>query len=364
MVDLNRNVYCILGLPFDAISMTNSLLHLRNSAKNNCRCFLSTPNLNFLIASQTDKAFRDSVIDSDLSIADGMPIIWIAKILRIPIVERVAGSDLFEKLRESCHKPLKVFFFGGMDGIAETACNNINKEKGGLLAVGFETPGFGEIDGMSSQLTINKINACNPDFVVVALGAKKGQAWIQQNRDKINAPIISHLGAVVNFVAGNIKRAPHFFQKLGFEWLWRIYQEPTLWKRYYSDSINLCWLLFAKVFPYKLWIIKNRRYFTQKQDLQLVYSQNLEYITIQIKGACTIDTLTPLKLKLSELVEEHCFFELDLKEVVVIDSAFVGLCILLYGHLSKLGGNLKLVNINNDCLKIIKWNCAEFIIDN
>ena len=79
---------------------------------------------------------------------------------------------------------------------------------------------------MSDQGIIQNINATNADFVLVALGARKGQAWIMANRRQLEAPVISHLGAVVNFAADRIARAPNWAQNMGIEWLWRIYQEP------------------------------------------------------------------------------------------------------------------------------------------
>ena len=97
--DFNRDVHCLFGLPFDAVTLAEAEQRVRSAADQRASCFLSTPNLNFLIGCQTDAAFRDSVINSDLSIADGAPILWLSKLLGIPIHERVAGSSLFERLR-------------------------------------------------------------------------------------------------------------------------------------------------------------------------------------------------------------------------------------------------------------------------
>ena len=188
--------------------MRQTVESVRQSAVDKSPCFLSTPNLNFLIASQSDPDFRRSVINSHLSIADGMPLIWVARLLDIPLPARVAGSELIEMLRRRDFKPNKViniFFFGGEDGVAEQACQVINTEKGGLACAGFHSPGFGSISDMSVPAIIETINQSNADFIIVALGARKGQAWIEKNREMLSAPVISHLGAVVNFVAGNVK---------------------------------------------------------------------------------------------------------------------------------------------------------------
>lgn len=249
----DRALHWILGLPFDAVSLSEAVQIVRNAARQRTPLFISTPNLNFLIASQKDPAFRDSVIHSDLSLADGMPILWLAKLLKVPIRERVAGSTLFEQLRYSPlqpeDRPLRVYFFGGPDGVAEKAANAINQDRTSMQCVGYCAPGFGSLDDISTPALLAHINASEADFVVVSLGAQKGQAWIERNRPQLAAPIISHLGAVVNFVAGNVQRAPVWMQRVGLEWVWRIKEEPSLWKRYFNDGVDLLHITITQVIP-------------------------------------------------------------------------------------------------------------------
>ena len=106
-----RDVWCIMGLPFDAVTLDDVVGKVRESTVSGKDCFLSTPNLNFVISAQTDKTFFQSVVDSNISIADGMPLIWVARLLGIPVDERVAGSTLFNQLsRLPSEKKIKVFF--------------------------------------------------------------------------------------------------------------------------------------------------------------------------------------------------------------------------------------------------------------
>lgn len=256
----NRNLHWILGLPFDAITLQEAVHQVRSAAANRTPLFISTPNLNFLIASQKDEAFRNSVIHSELSLADGMPIIWLAKLLKVPIRERVAGSSLFEALRhqplQAGERPLKVFFFGGPDGVAQRACDAINHSSTAMVCTGALSPGFGTLEDMSTPDVVAHINASGADFVVVSLGAQKGQAWIERNRHQLDAPIISHLGAVVNFVAGNVKRAPPWMQRVGLEWLWRVKEEPHLGSRYAKDAFGFLILGIKGVLPF---IVRSRK---------------------------------------------------------------------------------------------------------
>ena len=102
---------------------------------------------------------------------------------------------------------------------------------------------------MSTPAIIDAINASDADFLAVALGAKKGQAWLQQNHARLRIPVRVHLGATINFQAGTLKRAPTLIQRLGLEWLWRIKEEPQLWRRYWNDGLALLGLLITRVFP-------------------------------------------------------------------------------------------------------------------
>jgi len=207
-LDLGRPVEALLGLPFDALSLDEAVAEVRRCARERRPCFLSTPNVNFAVAAQDDQAFRASVLHSDLSLADGMPIVWAARLLGSRLPERVSGSDLFARLQREPGEPLKVYFFGGPDGVAERAAAALDTRGGGLRCVGFDSPGFGSVEAMSGEERIARINGSGADFLVVSLGARKGQAWIERNRARLAPPVISHLGAVVNFVAGELRRSP------------------------------------------------------------------------------------------------------------------------------------------------------------
>lgn len=242
-----RRTVQLLGIEFDVISLEETVARLRDAAITRRPLFLSTANVNFAVLASRDEAFRLSLDASDLCVPDGAPIVWIARLLRLPLRQRVAGADIFEALRRVTGSPLRIYFFGGPPGTASRAAEVINAEARGLLCVGFQSPGYGGVDSMSSPETIDRINAAGADFVVVSLGAKKGQAWILRNRERLSAPIVSHLGAVVNFVAGDVLRAPRWVQRVGLESAWRIWQEPHLARRYTQDGVALLGMLAREI---------------------------------------------------------------------------------------------------------------------
>ena len=359
--DFTREIYCIFGLPFDAVDLTKAECHIRNAIAERHPCFLTTPNLNFLISSYASEAFRDSVLRSDLSVADGMPIVWLAKLLGIPIRSRVAGSALFERLAQSSIDPIRVYFFGGKEGVAESACKRLNATMPGMRCVGFKSPGFGSIAEMSDEATIAEINASNADFVVVSLGAAKGQAWIEANRHRLSAPVVSHLGAVVNFVAGTVSRSPKMLQTLGGEWLWRIKEEPSLWRRYLHDGWSLFGLAISSIVP--LVLARWREALSRRVSAaELHISLDGNNIFVVLSGDWTVRCLGPLREALSRIVLLQKNIVLDIASVDRIDSAFVGLIMLLYGYQKKIGRGMVLKSPGKSVSNYFRYCRAGFLL--
>jgi len=334
VTDFTRPVYCVLGLPFDALDMQQTVDLLLARAGSGERCFFSTPNLNFLITSQQDPVFRDSVLRSSLSLADGMPVVWLAKLLGLPFTDRVAGATVFERLRDQRATPLGVFFFGGPDGVAQQAADVLNAGEGRMRCVGAYSPGFGTIDDMSTPAIIDRINASHADLLVVSLGAKRGQAWIEHNLAELDTPLVSHLGAVVNFVAGTVSRAPSLVGRLGLEWVWRIKEEPALWRRYWSDGMALVRLLTTRALPAA---IDARRLRATSAAPVLQESDDGQLYTLTLGGAWRDTTLGILRTTLARATAQPRRMHVVLRDDCSLDSAALGLLLLLYGHQSRTG---------------------------
>lgn len=354
--DFTRQVFCLLGLPFDATTCEQAVQEIVAAVETKTPLYLATPNLNFICAATTDSEFKKSIINSDLSIVDGFPIVVVAKLLQIPIPERIGGSNLIEHLyQRQTTKPIKVYFFGGEDGAAELASQKINQHPAGLTTVGFYAPGFGSVEEMSTPEIIQTINRHDIDFLMISVGAKKGQAWIERNRQQLKAPLIGYLGAVINFFAGTVKRAPLFFQKSGLEWLWRIYQEPMLWRRYFDDGLCFLALLCGKVLPYWFWQKFCQPKIAQELIVNITKTQN-NSLLIELTGDVTSLTCNPLRTVFSQSINENCNIIIDLQKTRYIDSAFLGLCLILYKHQSASGFECKLINANKTVSRIIKWH--------
>jgi N-acetylglucosaminyldiphosphoundecaprenol N-acetyl-beta-D-mannosaminyltransferase len=352
----------LLGLPFDEVDMAGAVAEVREAAGSGRRCFISTPNLNFLMAAQSDAAFRESVIHSDLSLTDGMPLVWLARLLRLPIRERVSGAGLFEQLCAQAPPPVSVYFFGGPPGIAQRACERVNNQRAagpGVVCQGFADPGMGSVPDMSTPARIDAINQSGAQFVIVALGAKKGQQWIEHNRARLTAPVLCHLGAVVNFAAGSVNRAPPTWQRWGLEWLWRVKEEPGLWRRYWQDGTRFLGFLFTHLLPHALFLRQAAP--EAARPAQLSRRDPAEGAVLALDGAWTRDDLQPLRQVLKEIffVESARRLTLDLSQVSHVDSHFVGLVMLARGAFQQ---GLTVRGAGPRVAKIFNYHAAGFLL--
>ncbi len=334
--DFGRPLVCILGLPFDAIDIAQAVQRIRDAAFGRRRCFVSTPNLNFGMAARHDAAFRDSVLHSDLSLVDGMPLVWIARLLGQPVRERVSGSDVFEALQAHPGPAVDVYLFGGPPGAAAQACERINRRGGGVRCVGFDEAGFGSIEAMSSDEQIDRVNRSGAQFVVVALGAAKGQAWIERNASRLFAPVLSHLGAVVNFAAGTVSRAPRWVQGLGLEWLWRIKEEPALWRRYARDALAAGQVLLIGVLPDAL----GARARSTGTAASLEVLRGIDASVVKLSGDWRDPSQLPqLRAALKQLADENrSGLRIDLADALEIGNACTALLLAARGWWDTRGG--------------------------
>ena len=363
--EFKRNVWCLLGLTIDAIKLDCVLARIDRAILENEECVFSTPNLNFCIAALEDRAFRNTVLNCNLNLLDGVPLLWVARAVGAIIPEKVSGSDLFDRYwrrQQSEKRNSRVYFFGGEKGVAELACKRINEFSPSLECVGSMNPGFGSIEELSSEEIIEQINLSGADFVVVSLGARKGQLWIERNRSLIEAPVISHLGAVVNFVADTVQRAPRWMQKMGFEWLWRIYQEPSLWRRYFFDGLVFLKLVVSRILPLAIWGRINRNRLEHAEPLIFELSEEADRIELAVAGICSHHTVDPLREIFRDAASREKPVKLDLSGVEAIDGAFLGLCIMLKKHVSASGHELTLSGASPTVRRLIRWNCAEYLL--
>jgi N-acetylglucosaminyldiphosphoundecaprenol N-acetyl-beta-D-mannosaminyltransferase len=363
--NLARNVYCILGIPVDAIDLATVAQRIETAVTNHTSFLISTPNLNFVVSSLSDQEFRESLLASDLCPPDGAPVIWIARLLGLPIKERAAGADLLERLqaRRSMARPIAIFLFGGATGVAAAAAQKLNAQSGGLTCVGTLDPGFCEISEMSGDDIIGALNSSGADFLILALGARKGQLWLARNHDRLTMPIRSHLGAAINFQAGTITRAPQILRSWGLEWLWRIREEHYLWRRYRDDGLVFLRLLVTRVLP--LAILTRWQKFMMKpaaRGLLIKKQHDQGAIVIHLSGAATESFVPKAMACFQDAVNDGKDILVDLSGTCSIDARFLGLFLMLRKELKSRGAQLRFTAVPRAIKRIFHLNELGYLL--
>ncbi|MCH4017736.1 MAG: WecB/TagA/CpsF family glycosyltransferase [Prevotella sp.] len=204
---------------------------------------LVTPNLDHLIKLQHDKDFYEVYQKADWVICDSKILMLFSKLIQDPIIEAIPGSSFFtsyymyHKDDENC----KIFLLGAKEGVAAKAMENINAKVGRKIVVGAHSPSFGfEKNDDECEELVRIVNESGANVLLVGVGAPKQEKWIMKYRERmLGVKLFMALGATIDFEAGNVKRAPTFFQKFALEWLYRFLKEPKrLFKRYFVDDIQ------------------------------------------------------------------------------------------------------------------------------
>lgn len=236
-----------LNTEVDNLTMNEAVQKIEQLILSKKPSYVVTPNVDHIVKLETDKEFQEVYKEAALILTDGMPLIWISKLKKNPIKEKVSGSDLFpEVCKLAADKGYKVFLLGAAEGVAAKAAENLSEKYKNLNVVGTYSPSYGfEKKEDEIQEIIKMINEVKPDILAVGLGAPKQEKFLYNFRNQLNVPVSLAIGASIDFEAGNINRAPEWMQRSGLEWFYRLCKEPKrMFKRYLVDDMKIFKLVF------------------------------------------------------------------------------------------------------------------------
>lgn len=239
----------VLGVSIDNLTMVEALQRIAKVVDEGRFAYAVTPNVDHLIKLRQDARFRDVYKSADLVVADGVPLLWAARMLGAPLKERINGTDLFERTCElAAQRGYSVYLLGGSPGTAANACDRLLEKHPDLKVAGWccPPPGFHE-DETQNRALQESILRSRADILFVGLGAPKQENWMYSYAKGSGIAFAVGVGVSFSFVGGEIARAPVWMQRHGFEWLWRLAHEPRrLWRRYLvHDTAFLIMLLAA-----------------------------------------------------------------------------------------------------------------------
>jgi N-acetylglucosaminyldiphosphoundecaprenol N-acetyl-beta-D-mannosaminyltransferase len=240
------------GVLIDQADMTSTVDRIRGFLGSGRLNQIVTVNLDFVAIARRDESFRETLNAAELAVADGMPLVWVSRLMGSPVPARITGNDLVDECcRLAVETNSSIFLLGAAPGIADIAGKRLMERFPGLKVVGVYAPPFGPLTAAENEKILHRIQEVQPDFLFVALGAPQQDAWIRANRERLNVPVCRGVGGVFDLLAGVLARAPGWMQHAGLEWLFRLAQEPgRLWKRYIVDDLPvLGWLVGTSVLP-------------------------------------------------------------------------------------------------------------------
>ena len=199
-----------------------------------------TPNIYHMKLAADDNAFRDALNDADYVVADGWPVALALGLVSGENSSRIAGVDLaVDVLAQAAITGAKISVVGGSPEVNKAARTEVGRRWPKLELVGRDTAPLlsSEISEHSTRLFVEMLNSGEPDIVLLCFGAPKSEAYLYSARQHVYVGSVLCVGATVDFLAGEKKRAPKFVQRLGIEWFYRLLQEPRrLWKRYTTSG--------------------------------------------------------------------------------------------------------------------------------
>ena len=269
--NLEGKIDTILGIKINSASTSSVLKFIENKIAKRVKIFIVTPNPEIVVQAQSDLLLASILNSAELSLPDGVGLVWASKwkelFVRNPlarklnplaqapragsqITSRVSGIDVMEAaIKKAAERGWRVFLLGGRPGVAEKAAENLRVQYPNIMVSNYDGPWL-DSDGKpqnkkeekKEREAISKINAFKPYLLFVAYGAPKQEKWVRSNYDKIETLVTMVIGGSLDYISGNVNRAPFWARRIGIEWLFRLAQEPWRLGRQLA-LIKFIWLV-------------------------------------------------------------------------------------------------------------------------
>jgi N-acetylglucosaminyldiphosphoundecaprenol N-acetyl-beta-D-mannosaminyltransferase len=339
-----RELVIILGVPVDNLTMAEALdrfeVFVESGRVDGRSRQVVTVNADFVKNGLGDPELRFLLQDADLATADGMPLVWGARLLNVPLKGRLAGSDLVPRLAErAAQKGYSIFLLGGARGVAALAAQKLQARYPGLKIAGLLAPPVSSVLEMDPTI-LESIRAARPDILLVAFGNPKQEKWIGMYKKELAVPVMMGVGGSLDFVAGMTHRAPAWMQRSGLEWLFRLIQEPgRLWRRYVSDLA-----MFGVFFTRQWWVMRRGgTYADRLPTTELVLAGRTAII--RVAGSLTVANYGKFNGLVEQALATTPCILVNMAETRFMDSAAIGSLVHFAKRARDAGGELALVQV-------------------
>jgi N-acetylglucosaminyldiphosphoundecaprenol N-acetyl-beta-D-mannosaminyltransferase len=351
-----RKLLIILGIPIDDLTMPEALDRLdefvrvgRATGKSHQ---VATVNADFVVKALDDPELRGILQGTDMATADGMPLVWGARLLGVDLAGRVTGADMVPALAErACERGYSLYLLGAAPGVAARAAEILQARHPGLRIAGVVSPPYGSILEMDPAI-VEGVRQARPDILLVAFGNPKQEKWISMHSRTLSVPVMIGIGGTLDFIAGVTRRAPDWMQRSGLEWLFRLVQEPKrLWRRYVVDLAG-----FGLFFVRQWWAMRGSRVPSTVLPASESLSETLIVdgtAILPLRGRLERGNQDAFVRRADEALDVTPYLILDMTRAEFLDSSAFGTLVGLTKRAREAGGEVWLAGVSEQVSRVI-----------
>ena len=239
----------VLGVGIDPLNLPAAVVAIGEAIRTRAQGYVCVTGVHGVSEAQDDPAFRAILNRALLNTPDGMPMVWLGRWRGRREMDRVYGPDLLlEVCRVSQEAGWRHFFYGGAPGVAAQLAASLQERFPKLIVAGTYTPPFRPLNESETAELRARVTEARPDIIWVGLSTPKQEAFMAAFLPRLDTTLMIGVGAAFDLLSGRVRQAPRWVQRSGFEWLYRLAQEPgRLWKRYLKNNPLFVWRVFLQL---------------------------------------------------------------------------------------------------------------------
>ncbi|MFC6646331.1 WecB/TagA/CpsF family glycosyltransferase [Granulicella cerasi] len=357
MTRKNSRVVSLFGLPISNVSMERAVASIESRIRSGGSYQIATANLDFVRNARRNPELHRVICECAMVLPDGFPLVWASRLMKRPLHERVAGSDLTVELAKlSAEKGYGIFLLGSTDENAQDSMRVLSERFPGVNFVGHYAPPPRPLDQMDNTEILHRIHAANPHILLVAFGNPKQEFWIHRNMDKLRVPVAIGIGGTLEMVAGAKKRAPRWIQAVNLEWAYRMMQEPMrLIPRYWHDIVALVRYLPREV-------LAQRLQWKRAEDGAIRLDTQRGQVTAHVRGALTGSLCREVRDLVTDAIRRGENVTVDLAEATQLNADGLGCLLDARRTLQNRGLDFYIVSPNGAVRRILDASALQSML--